>query len=608
MNDVYQDLLSQALELHKAGQFDKAEELYNRLLNRTPFQEDLTFLLGDLYLRKDFNGLAVNLLSNLLQNNPKHDGAWCNLGAAFRKEGHVDMARAAWTRALEIKGDSAEVCSNMAGLYADRAMPAKALEWIDRTLAVDPESVEGHWLKALALLSLKRWDEGWKEYDWRFKLDSWDSREQIKAPIWDGSHVGSLYIHGEQGVGDEVMFASCLPFVKARHVTVEVNPKVAPIIQKSFPDFDVVTEVFPGEYDAKIAIGSLPRMFGFNREPYLKPDPWRVKFYREELEKLGPGPYVALTWIGGTKATRVEDRSVQVKDLKPLMDAFTCVSAQYSDTNPLVDPEREAAGLPKINDECLGTDLHEQAALFCAVDAVVTVQQTAVHVAGAVGAKCHALIGTHPHWRYGVEGEDLPFYSTVKLHRKKTDWNEVIERILNELRADFSRVREQNAKLHSVGNYGISGAKWAAPVQAIIDQLQPDSVLDYGAGCCTLDKALRAQSGPAMRSYVWRNYDPCVDGMDATPEPADLVVCTDVLEHIEPENLDAVLDDLQRVVVKVGFFVIAARPAKKILPDGRNAHLIQEGPRWWLPKLCQRFEIAHLNCMPGEFLVVVRHA
>jgi hypothetical protein len=84
-----------------------------------------------------------------------------------------------------------------------------------------------------------------------------------------------------------------------------------------------------------------------------------------------------------------------------------------------------------------------------------------------------------------------------------------------------------------------------------------------------------------------------------------MVVCTDVLEHIEPENVDDVLDDLQALTRRVGFFVIATRPAKKILEDGRNAHLIQHGLDWWLPKLWTRFHIRTLKAEDHEFMVMV---
>lgn len=144
--------------------------------------------------------------------------------------------------------------------------------------------------------------------------------------------------------------------------------------------------------------------------------------------------------------------------------------------------------------------------------------------------------------------------------------------------------REQNRKLHEVGNYGISGHKHAKDVVKIAKYLGTRDILDYGCGQRTLEKALR---------FKINNYDPCIVGLDQEPKPAALVVCGDVLEHIEPEYLDNVLDDIQRVTLNTCYLVIATRPAKKILSDGRNAHLIQEGFGWWASRLDSRFKVIH---------------
>lgn len=158
--------------------------------------------------------------------------------------------------------------------------------------------------------------------------------------------------------------------------------------------------------------------------------------------------------------------------------------------------------------------------------------------------------------------------------------------------------RNQNAQLHeSIPGYGESSAKWAPTVQQIADGLNTRDILDYGCGKRKLEEAL---------GYPIKNYDPAIPGLDARPERADVVVCSDVLEHIEPECLDDVLNDLQRVTRKAGFFVISTRKAEKKLPDGRNAHLIVKPYQWWLPKLWDRFSILQYNKCIGEFFVIVK--
>lgn len=154
--------------------------------------------------------------------------------------------------------------------------------------------------------------------------------------------------------------------------------------------------------------------------------------------------------------------------------------------------------------------------------------------------------------------------------------------------------RELNRELHARNpHYGVSGVKWAGRVAEIAKWLNASSVLDYGCGKGTL--------GAAISHLLVMGYDPAIEGLDAVPDPADLVVCGDVLEHVEPECLDAVLDDLVRCTIKGIFLTVATRPAKKTLADGRNAHLIQQSVEWWLPKIMKRWDVQVFQNTGGEF-------
>ena len=154
--------------------------------------------------------------------------------------------------------------------------------------------------------------------------------------------------------------------------------------------------------------------------------------------------------------------------------------------------------------------------------------------------------------------------------------------------------RALNKELHERRpDYGTSGAKWAGRVAVIAKLLNATTLLDYGCGKQTL--------GMALSHLLVRGYDPAIEGLDDEPEPADLVVCGDVLEHIEPDCLDAVLDDLRRCTLKGIFLTVSTRPAKKSLSDGRNAHLIQKPSEWWLPKIMQRWDLRLFQANATEF-------
>ena len=138
-----------------------------------------------------------------------------------------------------------------------------------------------------------------------------------------------------------------------------------------------------------------------------------------------------------------------------------------------------------------------------------------------------------------------------------------------------------NQELHETNeSYGTSGHVHAESIELTARQMGANSILDYGCGKQTLREKIPHVKG----------YDPCIPGLDKQPKPVDLVACTDVLEHIEPDYLDAVLAHIKSLAKMGVFIVVHTGPAVKQLSDGRNAHLIQENIDWWLPKLSEYFE------------------
>ena len=131
--------------------------------------------------------------------------------------------------------------------------------------------------------------------------------------------------------------------------------------------------------------------------------------------------------------------------------------------------------------------------------------------------------------------------------------------------------------------WGTSGRKFAGGVKDLVRQFIPTDILDYGCGKGTLARVLP--------EYRITGYDPGVADFTKTPKPHDLVICVDVLEHVEPDCLEDVLDDLQRVTRKVIMLQVANFTAKHFLPDGRNAHLILQPNKWWMLKLWERFTL-----------------
>ena len=163
--------------------------------------------------------------------------------------------------------------------------------------------------------------------------------------------------------------------------------------------------------------------------------------------------------------------------------------------------------------------------------------------------------------------------------------------------------KQLNHQLHiEKESYGITGSKYAPRVAELVRQLKVETLLDYGCGKKTLAKALDNPQMNCPRVQII-NHDPCVPGLEYKA-PCELVTCTDVLEHIEPDMILNVLDDIAAMTQKAAFLAITTTPARKNLPDGRNAHLIQQPPEWWLPLIMERWRLVFFQVLGSEFIVI----
>ena len=439
-----QNKINEALTFHKAGKFKEAEEIYNKLLGLKYDDPGLLYLMGDLCARTGRYGVAINLFAACLQIKPDFQEALIDLGVAFKACHHNVMAKAAWERAIEVAKPVSEIYTNLATLYADSGNPDEALKWIEKAEAMGVDDFRMRWNKALALLSKGEWSEAWGYHEARRSLELWHPRTRYKLDDWDGEPGKHVLVHGEQGLGDEIMYLSCMPDVLAlaKRVTMEVEPRLIPIVERSFgvQAFASENETPPLGYDCQIPLATLPKLFrntdeSFPGTPYLKPNPTLVEQFKRELRKLGPPPYIALGWYGGIQATRPQERTIPPGFLTPIRAGFTCVSAQYGiwaaqDAMQVALPVLEATH---------GKDLDAQMALVAAVDLVVTPPQTLVHVAGSVGTPAIVLTPSTCSWRYGIRGERMPWYGSVRLMRQANpgDWRELIDRVAKEVEVMF---------------------------------------------------------------------------------------------------------------------------------------------------------------------------
>lgn len=445
-----QEIHSEAIKRKDLKKIVELSEFYNVLLNQEPDNIGYLFLLATCHLQIGHNGLAIRLFEDILAKNPNLPEAWNNLGTAWKGEHVNDKAIQAFSEAAKLKEDP-DFYNNLATLYVNEGDPAPGLGYAEHAIELDFNHAQAHWNKSLLLLEQGKYEQGFLEYD--FGLCCAERPVALynpQVPMWEGQKGKRVVVYGEQGIGDEILFASCIEDLirDSKEVIIDGHPRLVDTYKRSFPGLKVygkrksnIRPEWPEKVDYMVPMGSLLRYYRmdgkFPRKPYLKADPEKVAQIRKDLEELGPGPYIGIGWKGGAKKTRVDLRSTKLKDWLPVVDNdATFVSLQYTE---------EAQGkLERWSQEHKPIHYHEAArsknyddalALVEALDLVISVNSAIVHASGALGKECWTLTPRKKAWRYYDNGSGkMAFYDSVTLYQnKQDDWANVMQRVSKDL-------------------------------------------------------------------------------------------------------------------------------------------------------------------------------
>jgi tetratricopeptide (TPR) repeat protein len=375
---------------------------------------------------------------------PAHRPALVTRAIILRKLGRAVDALASCDRALALMADDAEALNVRGDVLVDLERFEEAVANFDRMIALDPDAALPKWNKSFICLGLGQFDDGWALYEHRWAGAKGLVPRAYRQPRWNGGRIdGPLLVWGEQGLGDEILHASMIPDLMQRtgSVTLEVEPRLAPLFARSFPVARVVPlgpALNPGPFAAQVPIASLGRYFRPNwaafpkrDRGYLVADNARVHSLRQRLDD--GRAVIGLSWVSKAPIGGAQ-KSARLADFAPLLQSpgYRFVDLQYGDTRA----EREAVEreigirverLPDIDNT---SDLDGLAALMSACDAVVTVSNTPAHLAGALGRPTWVMV-PHGHariWYWFRDRDESPWYPRVHVRRQQRGqaWAELI--------------------------------------------------------------------------------------------------------------------------------------------------------------------------------------
>lgn len=376
----------------------------------------------------------------LLQQYPNDAGLWDNRGVALFKLDQLDAAEVSLKNALELRPDHASTVSNLGLTLFGLGKAEAAVAAFDRALSLEGGSDNGtvaslHYNRGMAALALGDFGSGWGGLEHRWAAGMVNAPRLDKGErAWNGERVdGALRIWPEQGIGDQILFARLVPLARARAVQVilECEPRLAPLLARSFPDLEVSPETGQPAL-AQCPVGSLGAIMNVQRDDlaggtaFMRADASAVERFRARYAAMADGrPIIGIAW-SSISPGRGEWKTAALSHWGSLLqrDAFF-VSLQYGDTRADIEAARVAFGVEIYTDETVDQfqDLDMFAAQIAALDNVVSVSNTTVHMAGALGVDC--IVMPPPArgrlWYWSIDGDTTPWYNSVRIVRRALD-------------------------------------------------------------------------------------------------------------------------------------------------------------------------------------------
>jgi tetratricopeptide (TPR) repeat protein len=427
-------LVNRAMVLQSLRRLGDALADVDRAIGAAPRHAGAHDLRGTILrdLGRDAEALEAHGLSASLA--PAHPAAFYHRANLLRDHGKPEAAIADFAKAIRLDPSHAPSLVNLANLLGDLGRHAEADALHDRLAGIPGQEAPAAWNKSLSMLRRGDFARGWPLYESRWQAPGFASFQlSTTKPRWDMSRRSDTVLAwGEQGVGDEIMFASMLPDLAAAcgRVVVATDRRLVPLVGRSFPGLRAIPreEAAAAEYDSHVPFGSLGQFFragagSFPATPFLACDAARAASLRSGLARPGQ-PLVGVSWA----SIRVPEKSFAARRLAevPALRRARLASLQYGDCAAAV-AELRGAGLDALEAPGLDAtnDFDGLASLVMACDAVVTISNVTAHLAGGLGVPVFLLLPFSADWRWGSRAATSHWYRSVRIIRQARpgDWD-----------------------------------------------------------------------------------------------------------------------------------------------------------------------------------------
>jgi len=442
-------------------QWDFARDAFMKALEIKPKDPtSLSYLGFSMQKLREFQS-AADIYRELIELDSRDANSFNNLANVCRTIGLLDDAIRNYEKALSINPDQVAVYENLGHLYHEAKSIDAALVWFDKALEREPHNAQAHHNKANAYLLEGRIAEAWPDYEWRFRKTQGSAMlRPFKYPVWDGLALNeaTLLLWAEQGVGDELLYASILnEVIKIQSkVIVECDPRLVPLFKRSFPSIGVYGRTHtPHQINSlsgdifQRSLADLCPLFrpsltefvphkGYLTCDAKRTDKLRARYHHGKSSNM----IVGVSWRSNQIGHGYE-KSIELKDWLEVLriPGVTFVNLQYGDCEEELAAVEAVSGIRILHDKEIDPlkDLDSFASQVSAMDLVITTSNTTAHMAGALNVPVWTLVprlGTGALcWYWFRDRIDSPWYPSMRIFRQEQwgCWHQELEKISLEL-------------------------------------------------------------------------------------------------------------------------------------------------------------------------------
>ena len=455
--DVYSNF-GTALKEH--GQLEQAIDSYNTAIEIQSDHKEVYYNLGIALKEQGQLDQAIQVYYKAIEITPNNTKIHNNLGNIYQEQDRLEDAIHVYQKAIEIQPRNADIYNNLGIALKEQGQLRQALQAYYKAIEIQPQFANAQNNVGLILFLQGDFKNGWKQYQWRWECEDFPSENRpFPQPIWNGSNLSGkpILVWAEQGIGDEIMFASMLNDLRQSNanIMVECEQRLISLFQRSFPDIQFFCRTNPPDQqllnsniDYQISMGSLGQWlrtdldsFKQGQSYYLTACPDKTAELRNKYQQLANGrKLVGISWKStDISQRRAKSKSTSLEYWASVLSQPNCyfINLQYGDVATEMAKFESNTNLKVYQDKEIDplVNLDSFAAQISALDLVISTSNTTVHMAGALGKRVWTLLPHIPDWRWTLDREEALWYPAMRLFRQSSigDWQDVFKRVSHAL-------------------------------------------------------------------------------------------------------------------------------------------------------------------------------